>query len=118
MKSILLTLAALSLAAPARAADLKSEIEAANQKWLDAYGKGDAAALTALYTDKATVLPPGTDMVTGSDAILKFWQGTMQSGLKIQSLQPVSVTHMGVGAREIGRVVAEAPNARKEPTKV
>jgi ketosteroid isomerase-like protein len=118
MRYILLMLSLAALATPARAADLKAEIEGANQKWIAAYGKGDAAALTALYTDKATVLPPGTDMVRGHDAILKFWQGAIQSGLKIDSLQPVSVEHFGTGAREIGRVTAQAPNAQKQLTRV
>jgi len=118
MRRILLILSVLALAAPAHAADVKADIDAANQKWLAAYHKGDAAALTALYTDKATILPPGSDMVKGHDAILRFWQGAMQSGLKIDSLQAVSVEHFGTGAREIGRVTAQAPNAQKQLTRV
>lgn len=114
MQRLFIAAALLGLAIPAYAADLKTDIAAANQKWLAAYNKGDAAALTALYTDKATVLPPGTDLVTGHAAIQAFWDGAIKSGLKVKSLDIVSVQRMGEGAREIGRVKAEAPGPDKQ----
>jgi uncharacterized protein (TIGR02246 family) len=118
MKSVILAIPLLLSAAAAQAADVKSEINAANQKFGAAYAKGDAAAIARLYTPHATVFPPGSDMVTGREGIQKVWAGAIQSGLKITGLQTVSVEQYGNAAREIGRFTAEAPNAQKQITKL
>ena len=70
MKAWLLAIPLLLAASAGQAADLKTLIESANKPWIDAFNRGDAAAVTALYTDTATVLPPGTGMVRGRDAVL------------------------------------------------
>ncbi|MGD0106897.1 MAG: hypothetical protein ABSC06_23090 [Rhodopila sp.] len=67
MKSVILAIPLLLSAAATQAADVKSEINAANQKFGAAYAKGDAAAIARLYTPHATVFPPGSDMVTGRE---------------------------------------------------
>ena len=118
MKPVLLAIPLLLLAATAHARDLKTEIDAANQKFGAAYDKGDAAAVARLYTPHATILPPGADMATGRDGIQKVWAGAIQSGLKFTSLQTVSVERFGNAAREIGRFTAELPNAQKQMTKL
>ena len=109
MKSTAMAAALLFAALPAHAADLKSAIDAANRAWVAAYQKGDAAGLASLYTTDATLLPPGSDMVHGRAAIQAFWKQVMDSGLKINSLQAVSVEQLGGNAaREIGRGAGEA----------
>jgi uncharacterized protein (TIGR02246 family) len=117
MKLAMLAIPLLLLTVNAQARGVKSEIDAANQKFASAYGKGDAAAIARLYTPHATVFPPGGDMVTGHDGIQKFWAGAIESGLKITGLQTISVEQYGNAAREIGRFTAEAPNAQKQMTK-
>jgi uncharacterized protein (TIGR02246 family) len=118
MKSVILAIPLLLLAATVQARDVKSEIDAANQKFGAAYARGDAAAMARLYTPHATVFPPGSDMVSGREGIQKFWAGAYTSGLKIAGLQTVSVEQYGNAAREIGRFTAEAPNAQKQMTKL
>jgi len=99
-------------------ADIAPQIDAANKAWLAAYAKGDAATLTALYTDDATVLPAGADMVSGREAIQKFWAATIASGLKITSLTTTAIDHQGAVAREIGRVTAETMGPDKKPVQM
>ena len=122
MKFAVLAIPLLLFCAQAQARDVKSnvksEIDAGNQKFVAAYAKGDAAAIARLYAPQATILPPGSDMVTGRDAIQKVWAGAIQSGLKITSLQTVSVEQYGSTAREIGRFTAETPNPQKQMTKI
>jgi len=118
MKSVSLAIPLLLFTATAQAGSVKSEIEAANQKFGAAYAKGDAASIAALYTPHATVFPPGSDMVTGREGIQKVWAGAIKSGLKITSLRTISVEQYGNAAREIGRFTAESPNAQKEITKL
>ncbi len=99
---------------PAKLSDIAPAIDTANRAWLDAYAKGDASALAALYTDTATVLPAGADMVSGHDAILKFMQATIASGLKITALTTLAIDHQGSVAREIGRFAGSAPGPDKQ----
>ena len=118
MKSVVLALPLILLTATAQARDVRSEIEAVNQKFGAAYDKGDAAAIAHLYTPQAAVFSPGSDMITGRDGIRKFWADAIQSGLKFTALQTVSVEQYGNAAREIGRFTAEAPDAQKQTTKL
>jgi uncharacterized protein (TIGR02246 family) len=117
---LLLALTAIPLAAgrAAQLSDIGPQIDAANKAWLAAYAKGDAAALADLYTANATVLPAGADMVGGHDAILKFWQATIASGLKVSALTSVAIDHQGSVAREIGRVTGTAVGPDKQPVPI
>ena len=49
-----------------------SEIIAENQKWADAWKRGDVKAVAGLYTDDARLLPPGEDIVIGREAVFNF----------------------------------------------
>ena len=77
MKPIMLAIPLLLLATGVHARDLKSDIDAANQKFGAAYAKGDAAAIASLYTPHAQAFPPGADIATGRDAIQKVWAGAI-----------------------------------------
>lgn len=90
-------------AAPALAQD-KTTIEKLNDVWMAAFNKGDAAAVAALYTEDAYVLPPGAEMVKGRAAIEAFWRQAAQQ-LTDAKLTTVDVLPLGPdAAREIGTV--------------
>ena len=66
MRAILLgLLASLSLAGVATADD-KADIQALNDQFSAAANRGDSAALAALYTPDATMLPPDNSVVSGA----------------------------------------------------
>ena len=117
-KSLIPVIPLLLVCVAAQARDVRSDIDAANQKFGAAYARGDATAIAQLYTPQATMFPPGADMVSGRDGIQKVWAGAIQSGLKITGLQTLSVEQYGNAAREIGRFTAEAPNAQKQMAKI
>ena len=103
---IRLALLSLCLAlgiAPALAQD-KATIEKLNAAWMAAFDKGDAAAVAAMYTEDAFVLPPGGEMVKGRAAIETFWRQAAQqmtdAKLTIVDLLPLGTE----AAREIGTV--------------
>jgi len=74
------------ITAPALAQD-KATIEKPNDAWTAAFNKGDAAAVAAMYTEDAYVLPPGSDMVKGRSAIEAFWrQAAQQMGMRNSQL--------------------------------
>jgi uncharacterized protein (TIGR02246 family) len=79
------------------------EIRAANRKFMEAFSRGDAAAVAALYTADAKLLPPDSQMMNGTDAIRSFWQGAMNMGFKEAKLETVEVESQGDLAYEVGR---------------
>lgn len=102
------TLAAVAISSSALAADLKDTIQKNNDAFADAYNKGDAAGVAALYTEDAVILPPGAEMAEGREAIEAFWKGAIDAGMKDLKLEAVDVEEQGDAAREIGRFSATA----------
>ena len=108
----------LALAASAQAQSSKTAIDQANRNWITAFNKGDAAAIARLYTEQATILPPGAPMAKGRAAIEKFWQGAIQNGIKNAALQTLNLEQHGRLAREIGRYSLDVPDAEKKLVRV
>jgi uncharacterized protein (TIGR02246 family) len=90
-------------AAPALAQD-KATIEKLNDAWSAAFNKGDVAAVAAMYTEDAYVLPPGSELIRGRAAIEGFWRQAVQQ-MDDAKLTTVDLLQLGPGAaREIGKV--------------
>jgi uncharacterized protein (TIGR02246 family) len=103
MWRIVMIIGCLSIGSPAVAQN-KATIEKLNDVWTAAFNKGDAAAVAALYTEDAYVLPPGSAMVKGRAAIEAFWQQAAQQ-MSDAKLTTVDVLPLGrSAAREIGTV--------------
>jgi uncharacterized protein (TIGR02246 family) len=99
--------------------DLKAQIDANNAAWVAAANRGDAAAVAALYTETATMLPPGTQMQQGRAAIEKTVAGLGRSGIRNFRVASVDVAQVGPDtAREIGRFSLDAPGPKKHWVKV
>jgi len=96
-------MASLMLAAAAPAlAQSKAEMQKLNDQWADAFNKGDAAAISAMYTADAYLLPAGAEMVKGRAAIEGFWRQSMQQLGDIKCMT-IDVKPLGSSAaREIG----------------
>lgn len=80
----------------------RAEIEAANKEFMAALSSGDAAGVTAFYTEDAKLLPPNSEILEGREAIQAFWQGGMDMGIKECKLETVIVEAQGDAAYEIG----------------
>jgi uncharacterized protein (TIGR02246 family) len=114
VKAVMLVIPLVMLATAAQARDIKSEIDAANAKFVAAFNKGDAAGVAELYIEQATALPPGAPMAKGRAAIQAFWQGAIQAGYKNVTLKALQVDRYGTAAREIGQFSLDAPNPQKQ----
>jgi uncharacterized protein (TIGR02246 family) len=105
-KAMLFATAFMLVAAPALAQNAAT-IQQLNDKWTDAFNKGDAAAVAAMYAENAYLLPPDHDMVKGRSAIEAFWkQASQQVGnakLVTVDVQPLGPT----SAREVGTLTLE-----------
>jgi uncharacterized protein (TIGR02246 family) len=122
VKNAMLAAAVLLLfgcAQPAPAPDLRAQIDANNVAWAAAANRGDAAAVAAMYTENATMLPPGMEMQKGRAAIEKTVTGLGRSGIRNFVLTSVDVAQVGPDtAREIGRFSLDAAAPKKHWVKV
>jgi len=84
-------------------ADVRAEIEAANRQFEAAAAKGDGKGVALLYTASGQALPAGSDVVSGTEAIGKFWQGVFDSGVKGVRLKTLEVDSAGDSANEVGQ---------------
>ena len=89
--------------------DMKTDIIAANQKFMDAFQKG-ATAMGSLYTTDAQLLPPNSDAVNGSSAIGTFWKGGYDMGIKRAKLETMEAEQNGNLITEVGRYTLYGAN--------
>ena len=82
--------------------DMKADIMAANQKFMDAFQKG-ATSMGSFYTSSASLLPPGSDAVQGSAAITTFWKGGYDAGIKRAKLETLEADQSGNQVVEVGK---------------
>jgi len=71
--------------AGASAADASKDeaaIRAITQAWMKAYNAGDAKAISALYAEKAVLLPPGAPAANGNAAIQAYLAKDMAESAK------------------------------------
>ena len=103
----LLSCALLSCADPesgkVEVAKIRRSIVDVETKFTIAFNRGDAAAVAALYTDDATLLPPNSKTLQGRQAIQDFWTGGLQMGLKDVTLTTVDVGGSDDTAYSIGK---------------
>lgn len=79
----------IGLLAPtvATAATLDEQVQAAYGAWDAAFGKSDAKAIGAFYTDDAIFLPPTHDVLRGPAAIETFFAGLFTAGVTGHKLE-------------------------------
>jgi ketosteroid isomerase-like protein len=60
---------------------VRDQIIDAYEAWNEAFNRGDAGAVAALYTENAKLLPPAHQLVEGQRAIEAFWDGLLEAGV-------------------------------------
>ena len=83
--------------------DFRAAIEKAIAAWEKAFNAKDAAAIANLYTDDASLLPPGSPLIKGRKNIQGFWQSFINEGGSDAKLHVVEVEDEPVGlVHELG----------------
>jgi ketosteroid isomerase-like protein len=98
--------------AAAMAGEPRAHIDDALTTFVAAFNAGDGATVAtvaSLYTEDAALYPPGGEPVHGRAAIQTFWQGAIDSGMKIDDLHAVEVDAKGDIAGEVGVFTLSVP---------
>jgi uncharacterized protein (TIGR02246 family) len=85
------------------ASDLREEIRSANDNFERNFASGDAGGIASLYTSDGMLLPAGTGIQKGTNAIQNFWQMVMDMGIKAARLETLEVEQVGETAIEMGQ---------------
>lgn len=126
MNRILLVLVILIAAAPlslgqakgnkTSGSNIRSAIEAANERFVEAFGKGDAARIADMYAEGARVLPPNSPMVQGRQRIQELWQSLINTGAKLM-LSTTDVEAQGNVVYEVGTYELTFPDNKRDAGK-
>ena len=76
-------------------------LDAATEAWIDAFNRGDAAAIAAIHSADAQIMPPNGNSIEGRAAIQAFWQGFIDTGVKA-SLTAIEITVEGDMGYKVG----------------
>lgn len=101
-----------SAAGPAeRAAEL-------NERWDEAFNRGDAGAVASLYEENAIVSADDGDTVHGRDSIEELFQGFIDFGVHDHNIEVIEVHRSGNVLYQIARWQAKGPagDAEEPPT--
>ena len=92
--------------------DFRAAIDNAISTFEKAANRKDAASIAALYTEDATLLPPGSPAVKGRKNIQQYWRGFFEAGASDAKLRVMEVTAVGDTAYEIGAFEANLPQPK------
>jgi uncharacterized protein (TIGR02246 family) len=84
---------------------VRTAIEQANTKLAEALRQGDAAGMAGCYTEDATLMPNGADMIKGRPGIETYWAAAIQMGVKDVVLTVLDLGGADDCVYEIGGVV-------------
>jgi uncharacterized protein (TIGR02246 family) len=107
----LLIVIATSLVLGQQSSSVRKAIETNNRRFVEAFNKGDAAAVADMYAAEAKLLPPNSQMIEGKQNIQAFWQVPITAGAKLQALDTVQVDVRGDMAYEVGKYTFTVPQA-------
>jgi ketosteroid isomerase-like protein len=95
--------------------DVKKEIEKGNLRFAELVRKGDAKALSNLYTSDASIMPVGMNTIKGRKGIEDFWGSAIKGmGLKDATLKTIEIIGEGNTVTEMGEYSLKLQSAGKE----
>lgn len=87
--------------------EFTAEIATSRAGFVAALQRGDHDAASGFYTDDARLLAPSAELLTGRDAIARFWRAGLEAGVEAVALEceQLDLETGGATAFEIGRYV-------------
>ncbi|MCW3992020.1 MAG: DUF4440 domain-containing protein [Candidatus Bathyarchaeota archaeon] len=98
------------------AEEIQEAIKKADLKFGECVRAGDAAALAALYTEDACLMPANFEMIRGREAVKEFWGGAISGlGLKDAILTTIELIGVGDTVTELGEYRLKIQPEGQEP---
>jgi uncharacterized protein (TIGR02246 family) len=98
-------------------AQMRQAVEASNAKFCEAFNAGDAAALAAMYTEDAIVMPPNQEMAQGTNALQQTFGGFFSMGAANLALTTSDVMGSGDLVVETGKYNIALPGGIQDSGK-
>ena len=96
------SLALLFSCAQSGSTDVTEEIIEANVEFIAAFNANDAARLSMVYTEDATIYPPNSESISGREAIEEYWKAGFEAGVNNGNLTTDKAMARGDAAVETG----------------
>ncbi len=81
----------------------RAGIDRTNRAFEEAFRRGDAAGLAAVYTRDGWALPPNGQTVKEREGLRQIWQGALDMGVAAVTLETVEFEQHGDTAWEVGK---------------
>ena len=88
---------------PDTSAEDSQAINAVRKQYADAFNRGDAAAVAALFADEAKLLPPNSPMIVGREGIQASVQAGIDAGLGDLQATVIELSINGDVAHLVGK---------------
>jgi ketosteroid isomerase-like protein len=89
----------LGLAGPVLAKNSKDQIDEAAKVWINAFEARDAGRVSSVYGEDGMILPPNADLIQGTEAIMNFFKGMLDTGATLQLENQESIVDGKLGYR-------------------
>ncbi len=96
----------------ATTSQIKELIRRANNNFETTYAAGNATGMGSLYTQQGVLMPPGSELVVGQEAIGQFWQVVMNMGIKSVKLETQEIEDLGDTAIEQGKATLSSADGK------
>jgi ketosteroid isomerase-like protein len=90
--------------------DITDDIKSLNQTFVNCFNQGDTAGVANLYSITALLMPAGSDVIKGREAIGQFWQNAKDNGVTQMMLETVEVEQLELTAIELGTYTLKGHN--------
>jgi len=89
----------LGFAGPVLAKNSKDQIDEAAKVWINAFEARDAGRVSSVYGEDGMILPPNADLIQGTEAIMNFFKGMLDTGATLQLENQESIVDGKLGYR-------------------
>lgn len=83
--------------------DLHQDFDAIVENFEHLFRQGDMAGVAGFYSDNAMLLPAGSDLIEGRQAIEAYWQEAIGTGIRSIKIDLMELEQRGDLATEVSR---------------
>ena len=85
----------------------QQHLDSLRKRFLEAFNRGDGAAVASFYSADGKILPPNMPLIEGKQAITEFFNGAKEMGMQSLNLVATQAETSGDLAFEVGTYRAD-----------